>query len=274
MRRLCAFFMLALVFTCFVNFSKAENIEGMSFSEIQETLDTYNLKLWEAGNWSSIVVPAGLYTVGIDIPAGTYKVTTAYSNSNSSVNLWPAEDEQFDYRSDNPRFIDETVGTKPYELTLLDGDRLYLLFTGLSFSIDSYTPRFTVNQEQEDEVQRLKDEYKSLEEELRRRPEWQEVKVPEGTYEVCPKIPVGHWSVWPAKEFGITGVHYGAFLYSDGTVAATVNAALKNSKLPTFKYGFQQDRCNIEAEEGSFISVTDTVIFTPYAGKTLFLFNE
>lgn len=249
-------------------------VSAMSFTELQEALDTYNLKLWEAGNWSSVVVPTGIYVVGKDIPAGTYEVQTAYSSQKSCVYLWPADDEIYNYFSDNPRYLEVEIGTSPYELVLLEGDQLQLDMIGLSFSISTYVPRFNVDQAQEDNVKRLREEYSLLEKELRSRPEWKEVVVPTGTYEVGPKIPADHWTIWPPDEYGIVGAYYGPTLLGEKELVTYERAALKNASLSSFKYGFQNDRFSVDAKEGWYIKINGTVTFTPYAGKTLFKFVE
>ena len=252
----------------------ALQVSDMTFAEIQTALDTYNLKLWETGNWSSVIVPTGIYIVGKDIPAGTYEVQTAYSSNKSSIYLWPEDDEIYNYFSDNPRYLEVEIGNNPYELVLVDGDQLQIDMVGLTFSISTYVPRFNVDQEQEEKVKKLRGEYAILEKELRSRPEWKEVVVPAGTYEVGPKIPADHWTIWPPDEYAIIGVYYGPTLMGEKDLVTYERAALKNSSLASFKYGFQNDRFSIDAKEGWYIKITDTVTFTPYAGKTLFKFVE
>ncbi|QUA54654.1 hypothetical protein [Aristaeella lactis] len=249
-------------------------ISELTFTEIQDTIDTYNLKIWETGNWSSIIVPTGIYIIGKDIPAGTYEVQTAYSSQKSCVYLWPEDDEIYNYFSDNPRYLETEIGSKPYELILVDGDQLQLDMVGLSFSISTYVPRFTVDQMQEEQVKKLREEYKALENELHSRPEWKEVVVPTGTYEVGPKIPADRWTIWPPDEYDIVGVYYGPTLFGDKDLVTYERAALKNSSLSSFKYGFQNDRFSINAKEGWYIKINGTATFTPYAGKTLFKFIE
>ena len=253
-----------------------KGISEMSFSEIQEALDTYNLKLWETGNWSSVVVPTGIYVVGKDIPAGTYQVKSAYQSHMCSVYLWPEGEELFNWSSENPRYLEAEIKGSPYELTLVDGDQLQLDMCGLTFSISDYMPRFNVDQQQEDAVKVLREEYSALEIELRSRPEWKEIKVPEGVYEIGSKIPAESWTVWPPDEYGVISVYYGKPSVFAGEELFTIQTAvLKNASLSSFKFGFQNDRFSFHAKEGWFIKIKDgTVTFTPYAGITLFQFNE
>ena len=135
------------------------NETDMSFTEIQEALDTYNLKLWLAGNWSSVVVPTGIYTVGKDIPAGIYEVHSAYQSNKCYIYRWPSDDEVYNYFSDNPQYLEISVGSGTYELDLQEGDHLQLDKVGLIFSISTYVPRFNVDQEQEEFVNALYEEY-------------------------------------------------------------------------------------------------------------------
>lgn len=277
MKKTLAFIALLMVLLMSFSAASAEfNPSDMTFEEIQKALDTYNLKLWTTGNWSSVVVPTGLYTVGTDIPAGTYKVKTAYQSYTSWVYVWPEGEEIFDFSCENPRYLDIEIQSSPYELTLVDGDQVQIDKTGLAFSISTYMPRFNVDQQQEDAVKALQEEYRALEKELRSRSEWKETAVPEGVYKIGPQIPAESWTVWPPEEYSIIGVYYGkAPVFSDEDLFTLQTAVLKNASLTSFKYGFQNDRFSFTAEEGWLLKIKDgTVTFTPYAGKTPFQFNE
>ena len=97
--------------------------------------------------------------------------------------------------------------------------------------------------------------------------------MPEGTYQVGVKIPVDHWTIWPIE--GITGVYYGEALDAKGDIFyKDIRAALKDASLPSFVFGYHQGWVSIDAQEGWYIQVTDSVVFTPYIGATPFLFNE
>lgn len=274
MKRLFSYILaLTLVLTMLPSAVYASlNESDMSFAEIQEALDTYNLKLWLAGNWSSVVVPTGIYTVGKDIPAGIYEVHSAYKSNKCDIYRWSPDDEVYNYFSDNPLYLETSVGNGVYELVLQEGDHLQLDKVGLTFSISTYVPRFSVDQEKEEAVNTLYEEYQSLDKELRKRPEWKEVSVPEGIYEVGPQIPAEHWTIWPPHEYSIIGVYYGPTLLGKDLVTYETGI-LKDSSLSSFKYGFQNDRYSIDAKEGWYIKVSDPVVFTPYAGNSLFLFN-
>lgn len=247
-------------------------LSDYTFEQIQKELDTYNQKIWQSGNWSSVIVPSGDYVVGVDLPAGEYWVKAV--EGFAFLYRWSKDDQFMNINSDEPRYLEETIEEKKFLLDLEDGDQLNLRISGLIFFLSDYKPRFTVDEEQEKLVQTLKDEYKLYEAELRSRPEWKEIKVPEGLYEVGPQIPVGKWTIWP-EEFSRAGAHYGEGLTKDGKINYSLeNAALKDGKMASFKLGFHQDRISIDAQEGYYFEFDNTVIFTPYAGKTPFGFNE
>lgn len=260
---LLTFVMILCTSVCF-----AQDLSSLSFEDLQTKVDSYNLLLWKAGNWSSIVVPDGDYVIGEDIPDGIYQVEPCTSKMSTWITLFPSglDDER------DPRYIDNTFSDH-FSLELQSGDILRIQWAGLKFNISEYMPRFEIDPVQEAAVLQLKNEHSQVEAELRTRDEWKEVRVPKGVYEVGPKIPVGKWTIWPEKS-SRAGFYYGQGLTSEGSVFyVNIRAALKSTDL-RFEYGYHEDRVSVDAEEGFYIEVTDTVIFTPYAGHPLFQFND
>lgn len=50
---------------------------GMSFIELMEKLGKVERALWASDEWKSVDVPAGVYKIGEDIPAGHWTITAA-----------------------------------------------------------------------------------------------------------------------------------------------------------------------------------------------------
>lgn len=119
-----------------------------------------------------------------------------------------------------------------------------------------------------DELIQLKEKI-SLE--LWNRPEWQEVMVPPGVYAVGPDIPAGHWSIRPAEECGPEFVIYGVATKDQGHdidlfAGDYIMECLcdPTSSIYSLEYKTSTD---IDMEDGHFVRLDCTMIFTPYTGK-------
>lgn len=273
MRKAITFVIIYLI--CLFSFSFAEefNFHDLSFKEIQGELDTYNLKIWQAGNWSSVIVPEGIYIVGVDLPAGNYSIRSCTNKAKCDLELIPIGSDPDEYYHDS-RYQDFFLSSSDKEsIELISGDRIIISYAGVQFLISEYMPRFNPDPEQDAKVQQLTDEYRLLLSELKSRPEWREITVPEGLYQVGSKIPVDYWTIWPSGTRA--GVYYGESLNSKGEIFyAEIRAALKDASLSSFEFGYHEGWVSIDAQEGWYIQVTDSVVFTPYIGTTPFLFNE
>lgn len=50
------------------------DISGLSFDELVQLKDQINLAIWNSQEWQEVTVPAGVWIVGIDIPAGYWEI--------------------------------------------------------------------------------------------------------------------------------------------------------------------------------------------------------
>jgi len=50
---------------------------GLSFDELVSLREQINLSIWNCHEWQEITVPAGVYTIGVDIPAGHWSLRVA-----------------------------------------------------------------------------------------------------------------------------------------------------------------------------------------------------
>lgn len=53
------------------------DLSGMSYDELVALKDQISLAIWESEEWQEVEVPAGVYTVGEDIPAGQWTIKAA-----------------------------------------------------------------------------------------------------------------------------------------------------------------------------------------------------
>lgn len=52
----------------------APDLSGMSFDDLVALRDQLNLAIWNSAEWQEVTVPAGVWTIGEDIPAGHWTV--------------------------------------------------------------------------------------------------------------------------------------------------------------------------------------------------------
>ena len=76
MKRLFAFFLLLAILT---SSAAADPIDlsGMSFDELLQLRDRLNIAIWNSQEWPEVTVPAGVWIIGQDIPAGHWSIRVA-----------------------------------------------------------------------------------------------------------------------------------------------------------------------------------------------------
>ena len=76
MKRLFAFFLLLAILT---SSAAADPIDlsGMSFDELVQLRDRLNIAIWNSQEWQEVTVPAGVWIIGQDIPAGHWSIRVA-----------------------------------------------------------------------------------------------------------------------------------------------------------------------------------------------------
>lgn len=53
------------------------DLSGMSYDELVALKEQVSLAIWQSEEWQEVEVPAGVYTVGKDIPAGKWTIKAA-----------------------------------------------------------------------------------------------------------------------------------------------------------------------------------------------------
>ena len=70
------FFLLFLASMLLISCATADPVDlsGMSFDDLVTLRDQLNLAIWNSQEWQEVTVPAGVWTIGEDIPAGHWTV--------------------------------------------------------------------------------------------------------------------------------------------------------------------------------------------------------
>lgn len=102
--------------------------------------------------------------------------------------------------------------------------------------------------------------------ELTTRPEWKEVTVPPGCYQIGVDIPAGYWTITGTKTY-FSSIHYGKELNDTKTDIDTSN--YKNWIWGGVVDG-KDESTSIEITEGNWlVIISKPVIFTPYSKPSL-----
>ena len=106
---------------------------------------------------------------------------------------------------------------------------------------------------------------------------WQEVAVPPGVWKIGEDIPAGHWSIRPAENCGPDYVIYASGTKDDGHDVDLFAGPYimecicdPGAEYYTLEYKTSTD---INMEDGHYVRLDCTMIFTPYSGKPDFGFK-
>lgn len=53
------------------------DLSALSFDQLVALREQLNLAIWNSQEWQEVTVPAGVYQIGVDIPAGHWSIRTA-----------------------------------------------------------------------------------------------------------------------------------------------------------------------------------------------------
>lgn len=93
MKRVFVVLLSALLLFPFAS-SMSDNIDlpQLTFDDLVELRDQLNLAIWNSDEWQEVTVPAGIWVVGKDIPAGCWTIRP-YPNTYTSVTYCDRLDE-------------------------------------------------------------------------------------------------------------------------------------------------------------------------------------
>ena len=78
-------FILILAMVPIIALADLPDISGLTYDELVELKNQINLAMWNSSEWQEVEVPIGLWEIGKDIPAGTWRITPV---GNVYMNLW------------------------------------------------------------------------------------------------------------------------------------------------------------------------------------------
>lgn len=80
MRKIVCIVMVFVALLSCIAFAEID-VSDMSFSELVEARELITQAMWASDEWQEVEVPAGLYQIGVDIPAGYWTVRPAGVNT-------------------------------------------------------------------------------------------------------------------------------------------------------------------------------------------------
>ena len=90
-------FAMILILVCMTAFAAAEtDLSSMSYDELVELQKDLVFEIMSRPEWKQVTVPAGMWRVGDDIPAGTYSITPV--KQQVGVQVWRKQKD--DYSND------------------------------------------------------------------------------------------------------------------------------------------------------------------------------
>ena len=75
MKKLIAVTLVIAMFLSTAALADLPDISGLSYEELVHLKDQINLAMWNSQEWQEVEVPAGVWTIGEDIPEGYWTVT-------------------------------------------------------------------------------------------------------------------------------------------------------------------------------------------------------
>ena len=103
MKRFTALFLL-LVLLAFSAAADPVILSGMSFDELVALRDQLNLAIWNSQEWQEVTVPAGVWIVGEDIPAGRWIIKPTDRNIAYIIYCEALDDTGYSYKSRSKHF--------------------------------------------------------------------------------------------------------------------------------------------------------------------------
>lgn len=66
---------LAVIFLFSTAYAAEIDLSGLSLAELIELQQRVTMAMWETDEWQEVTVPAGVYQIGVDIPAGHWSLS-------------------------------------------------------------------------------------------------------------------------------------------------------------------------------------------------------
>ena len=76
MKKIISLLMICVFFLPVSVMADLPDISELSYVELVQLKDELNLAIWNSNEWKEVTVPAGVWIVGVDIPAGYWEINT------------------------------------------------------------------------------------------------------------------------------------------------------------------------------------------------------
>lgn len=87
------------------------DLSGLSFDELVALRDQINLAIWNCQEWQEVTVPAGIWQVGKDIPAGHWSIRVAAENDYFYISCFDKLNEIEKRPDSGARLVQEDIAT-------------------------------------------------------------------------------------------------------------------------------------------------------------------
>ena len=135
--------LVVILFSCCTLAEVNVDLSELSFEELIDLREAINLALWNTEEWQEVIVPKGVYEIGVDIPAGTWSIT-AYDGQMIIVTLGNSYDNDKRQMSDyvemesvyspNAKTYDEGTDITRIDLELHEGQYLDIKMASAVFT--------------------------------------------------------------------------------------------------------------------------------------------
>ena len=75
MRKLITFFLILVLILSAAASADAPDLSGLSYDELIQLRDKINIAIWNSQEWQEVIVPAGTWKIGEDIPVGHWSIS-------------------------------------------------------------------------------------------------------------------------------------------------------------------------------------------------------
>ena len=116
---------LLIAFSLLVSVAAAADLSSLTFEELQALREQCQMEIMTRPEWKEVTVPQGIWTIGEDIPAGTYTISPTKGSSN--VLIWGAAVD--DYRTAGGLIVNTALSNGRGaigKIKLVDGNILQL----------------------------------------------------------------------------------------------------------------------------------------------------
>ena len=125
-----------LLLSCATSYAEPETIdlEAMSLAELSNLIQRAQIAMFQTDDWQEVTVPAGLYQVGVHIPAGTWNVSMGSKWARISIGAALNDTgNEVDYRSNGYYSVQLNENVPSQDITFFDGMYVEIEYASLIF---------------------------------------------------------------------------------------------------------------------------------------------